>query len=370
MKTKKPKIVFSSFDDVRNPAYGGGGAIAIHEVAKRLGENFNVTVLTGKFPGSRNLFCDGVKYKRVGLASSMPRLNQLLFHFALPRHILTQKHDLWVESFTPPFSTSFTPFFTKKPVIGLVHMLSGKDMARKYRIPFHIIENFGLKFYRHFIVLIKQSEREVREKNPSASIAIIGNGVNIPNVSNARGEGKNISFIGRIEVDQKGLDLLIFAYAKARKEIDMPPLVIAGSGAESEVTRVKELARKYGLEKSLTLLGKISGPTKEQFFRDTMIGVMSSRFETAPLVALEMMSYGIPVAAFDIPGISWIPENAIVRAKAFDSDELARVMVRLVKDRSLRGRLGANARAFAEEKSWEKTAKEYESSILKILNNT
>jgi hypothetical protein len=60
------KIFISSFDDIDNPHYGGGGAIAVHEIASRLAKRHEVTVITGSFPKCNKQIRNGVTYQRIG----------------------------------------------------------------------------------------------------------------------------------------------------------------------------------------------------------------------------------------------------------------------------------------------------------------
>jgi len=141
---KGRNIVISNYDDVNNPYYAGGGSVAVHEIAKRLANDNEVVVYTGRYPGSKDLVIEGVNYKRIGLGVGGPKFGQLIYHLILPFRVLVSKYDLWIESFTPPFSTSFLQVFTKRPVIGLVHMLSGDDMRRKYKLPFKVKDDYLL----------------------------------------------------------------------------------------------------------------------------------------------------------------------------------------------------------------------------------
>lgn len=363
---KKMSIIFSSYDDLKNPVYAGGGAIAIHEVAKRLVKNFDITVLTGNYPGAKNEIIDGVMYIRIGLPFFAERLGQLLYHFFLPWHVLTKSYDVWIESFTPPFSTSFTPLFTKKPVIGLVHMLSGKDMALKYHLPFHYVENVGLKFYRYFIVLTEHAAQEIQMRNYRADIVVIGNGVQSPPSPNNPSNGKYLAYIGRIEIDQKGLDLLLAAYAQIHEKLEMP-LHIAGSGPKKEIAHLEKLIDSYGLRGSVQLFGRIEGEKKDEFLRRARVGVLPSRYEAFSLVMLEMMSYGIPVVTFDIPGTRWVPEGALVRVPSFDTNALADSIVKLVESGDLRKNVSQQALKYAETRNWDAVAKDYEQYITDVL---
>lgn len=368
MKTGKPKIIFSSYDDIKNPTYGGGGAFAVHETAKYLVKNFDVLVITGSYPMAKDETVDGVRYRRIGPASLSAKISQFLFHFLLPFYVLTEEFDLWIESFTPPFSTSFTPLFTKKPVIGLVHMLSGEDMYRKYHIPFYLIENFGLTFYKYFIVLTEHSSRRVRLHNSSAQICIIGNGVHISSQPEQSIDSGHISFLGRIENNQKGLDLLLGAYSKVANKINIP-LSIAGSGSYEEQVILSNTIKKYGLNGKVSVIGRVDGVQKDEFLRKTMIGIVPSRYETFSLVTLEMMSCGIPTIIFDIDNFDWIPQDAAIRVQPFNIDALAESIVRLATDNTLRHTVSKQARLTAEKYEWSVVVKKYEEYIMSILQS-
>lgn len=363
----RKNIIISNYDDVGNPHYAGGGAVAIYEVARRLSKEFNVTVLTGKYPRAKNEKKEGIYYRRIGVSIFGGQIGQLLYHFVLPWYVMFLEYDVWIESFTPPFSTSFVPVFTRKPVIALVHMLSAEDMVRKYHLPFHWIENFGLKFYRHFIVVTKTSAEEIIAHNHSADIKIIPNGAYLPMSRKIRTEGKYLSYLGRIEVDQKGIDILLKVYKKISERIAIP-LVIAGMGTETEMARVKKLIELYELGDSVHLLGRINAQEKETFFRETIACLLPSRFETFSLVALEMMAYGIPTVAFDIPGLQWITsDEAIIRVPSFDVNAMADSTLMIIKDKTMYQNISEQAQLFSGKYDWDSIASEYKDFITNVI---
>ncbi|MDB5238799.1 MAG: hypothetical protein JWO00_134 [Candidatus Parcubacteria bacterium] len=366
----KPKVIFSNYDDINNPYYGGGGAIAIHEVAKRLASSFDITVLTSNYPGAKPEVRDGIEYERIGPAYGGPFVGQILFHIFAAIHAMRDTYDLWIESFTPPISTSFLPVFTPKPVIGLVHMLSASNMTRKYHLPFEIVENFGLQSYSKIIVLTDEDARKIKSKNPRIETAVIGNGVPLPLQPNdpKSVQGKALSFIGRIEIDQKGIDLLLEAYAIVRKQFDIP-LVIAGSGAPAHLAKMSKLIKHYKLEDDVKLLGWVDQDAKEAFFRNTLIGVTPSRYETFSLATLEMMSYAIPIVAFDIPGLSWTGHDTMIKVPSFDAAALADAILSLLRNEDERAKLALNSRAFTKENSWDASAEKYRAFIAQSMKS-
>src|SRR5947209_2354 len=115
MGTKnKLSIIISSYDDIKNPVYGGGGAQAVHQLAKKLAARYTVTVLTGTYKKAKNEMVDKVLYKRVGSDIFGHKIGQLLFQYALLRHAKKGNFDIWIESSTPPFTFSLLPLFCKK----------------------------------------------------------------------------------------------------------------------------------------------------------------------------------------------------------------------------------------------------------------
>lgn len=351
------KIIFSTYDDIKNPYFGGGGASAIHQVATRLSKKFEIVVYTGKYPKSINEKIDGVNYRRIGIdVAFSPQLSQIIYSMFLPFYVLTAKYDMWIESFTPPFSTGFLQLFTKKPVIGLVHMLSGEDMKRKYKLPFDLVENVGLKTYQHFIVNSEFIKRKIQKVNEKANVEIIGNG--IEKISKNSGKAKYALFIGRIEINQKGLDLLLESWGKVKGK-----LKIAGNGIE--FLGLKKLILKRELHNKIELLGKVLGDEKDRLFRDAAFVVVPSRFETFSISTLEAFSYGLPVVSFDIEGLKWTPKNAIVKIEPFKIDIFSKKCRDLFANEEKRNSLGKVGINFAKKYTWNEIGNRY----YKYINN-
>lgn len=361
----KLKIVISSYDDLKNPYYGGGGVHSIHQVAKRLATEKQVVVFTGKYPGSRDEVIDGVVYKRIGLSFAGPKLGQLIYQLILPFCAISQKYDLWIESFTPPFSTAFLPLFTKRPVIGLAHMLTAKDMQRKYGLPFSIIENLGLKTYQRFIVMTQRAKEKIRLVNKGANIKVIPNGIDLPN-RKKRVKKEHILFIGRIEVNQKGLDLLLKAYKKICSG-NTPKLLIAGSGTKNEEGKLGRLIKNLNLNEYVEYVGRVSGARKTEVFERAFLVVIPSRFEEFSVVALESASYGLPIVSFDIEGLSWVSREGAMKVKPFNEKALGDEILRLIKNPTLRRKTGTSGREIAKGHSWDSVFTYYRNYIEQTL---
>ena len=59
------KICHLIYDDVGNPWLGGGGALRAREIYRRLAERHEITLITGRFPGSSSEeFEEGLDHPR------------------------------------------------------------------------------------------------------------------------------------------------------------------------------------------------------------------------------------------------------------------------------------------------------------------
>jgi glycosyltransferase involved in cell wall biosynthesis len=362
-------IVFSNYDSPGNPYYGGGGARAIHEVARRLAERHAVRVITGSYPGSREELVEGVSYGRLGGAWAGPKLGQLLYQFLLPRRVRGERFDLWVESLTPPFSTACLQWFTRKPVIALTQILAGRAMSRKYHLPFGTLERHGLKTYRYAIALSGHLKQELERANPSLRVAVIPNGVNRELIEQEVEPGRaHVLFLGRLDVEQKGIDLLLEAWSAIAATMPAP-LVIAGGGAAADTAFVARRIEELRLGASVRAVGRVEGDQKDRLLRQAMFLVMPSRFEASPVVLLEALCYRLPVVLFGIPELLELPDACCVKVRPFDTRAYGQAALELARDTPRRLAAGAAAKQLARLFDWDDLARKYEEFFETVLQS-
>lgn len=363
------KLILSTYDDIQNPHYGGGGAIAVHKIAKHLSKTYDVTVITWDYCGKKKELIEGVTYERFGFAQIPPKIGMVFFQLLLPLQLMTKKFDLWLESYCPPFTTAMLPLFTRKPVIGIVHMLASEDMERKYKLPFHIVEKFGLRLYKHIIVTSIPLKAKVQTFTKKAEIAVISNGID--KVFSEKATKKNyVLFLGRIEVDQKGLDLLIPAFRRFNKKMkNNYTLVIAGDGDQKEIARLKNIIQKEQIVKAVRFVGRVSGKTKTQLIREAACLVVPSRFETFSLVSLEAFAHNTSLVCFSIKGLSWIPAHLAVKVKPFSIAGLAKALETITSDKGKHNKLITEGNSYARQFTWKSVSRQYDKLIRSTMSS-
>ncbi|MFJ9723878.1 glycosyltransferase [Streptomyces sp. NPDC101209] len=359
------RVVVSAFDTVQNTDYRGGGSVVIDHVARRLAQEFDVTVVTAGPHGGTQVR-DGLRYHFVPVCRAGPRAAQLLFQAVLPLVARRIPHDVWLENFTPPFATGLLPLLSRKPVIGINQCRCGEAIWRKYHIPVFPIEHRALRRYRDLVVLNQADAADARRHSPRAAVHLIENGVDQRHVEEDEfGSGGSILFLGRLDVQIKGLDLLLAAYAAAAPAL---PLYIAGQGPAAEERRVESLLARTGGD--VRRLGFVASERKERVLRESAFMVMPSRTETFGLVALESMAHGKPVLHFDLPSLDWMEGKGNVGVPCFDVDRMAEEIGRLAADADLRRALGRQAHRAARHYTWEAMAERYADTVRTVLDSS
>ena len=154
--------------------------------------------------------------------------------------------------------------------------------------------------------------------------------------------------VGRL-VRQKGLDVLLKAWAKVAEAVPGWRLAIIGGGPlESEL---KALATALNIEDSVDFMGHVADPFP--WLRSAEFFVLTSRFEGTPNALLEAMACGLSVVVSDAsPGpcelIGSGEDAAGLIVGVEDADATADAIIRLARDEDLRRRLELAARERAK----------------------
>lgn len=358
----KKRILHIDYDDLKNPYAAGGQAYTTRELMKRLAQTYEITVVTGKYPGAKNEYIEGISYVRLGIGTKGFSVSLLSHWLLIPWYVLLaqKNYDIIFECFTGPFTVSFIPFFAKKPLIGLPMFFDSKRLGEKYHLPLDIFQKTLIKKYKKFIVLTENLGERVKALNQKAMYSIIAGGVSDELLASTIKTGEYALYIGRIDIYNKGLKLLLEAWKTINEK-----LIIAGNGNDEEA--IKKMINDFGLENKVKFVGKITGKTKTELYSRAHFVIQPSRFETFGYVALETLASGKLLVCFDIPGFDWIPEKSAIKVKTIDVKELEQGIKKAIDSVMLLKEVRVVNRAFAKQFTWDNIAKQYEIELQKYL---
>lgn len=175
---------------------------------------------------------------------------------------------------------------------------------------------------------------------------------------------KVIFFLGRL-VPYKGVEYLIAAYKKVKENVKDTALVIAGSGPLEE--ELKKQAADLKLEDVVFTAAEEDDIPEYYAACDIFVLPSVTRQEAFGIVLLEAMSSGKPVISTNISGMPYVVGDAGIVVPTRDPEALADAIIRILKEKDLRVRMGRRARERVEKEfnkdcAAEKTLKVYMSA--------
>ncbi|WP_316189071.1 glycosyltransferase family 4 protein [Bradyrhizobium sp. SZCCHNS1054] len=189
-----------------------------------------------------------------------------------------------------------------------------------------------------------------------------------------------LMFAGAVR-PEKGVIQLAQAFSKLSEEHDNAFLAIAGGSKlwidgdgpqETTEQQVRAILTNAVARRRASMLGVISPTALPSYYAAADVFVLPSMFqETFGLVILEAFAAGIPVIGARSGGVPELVENERngLLVDQGDVDGLCRAMRRLLLDRTLRERLGAEARQTAVKMSWDNTVDRLERIYEEVLSS-
>ena len=348
----RPRVLHLGYEDPRRPG-AGGGSVRTHEINRRLADDFDVTVVCARYRGARTRVEDGVRYVHVGLAGAdFPE--RLSYFAALPLALLRYPSDLVVEDFGAPFSSVAVPWMTARPTVGVVQWLFAREKSRQYHLPFHWVEGMGVRSHRALIAVSDDLGADLAARNPAAEVTVVANGLDAGAFEHYERSRSGIAYLGRLEIAQKGLDLLIEAYARIAGSVDQD-LYLGGDGPDRDA--LVELARARGVADRVHFVGRVEATERFGWLAGADLVAMPSRYETFGMVAAEALAVGTPVVAFDIPCLRALVDGDVgARVDAFDVDAFAGALGSLAADTRLRRERGDRGPGRVAHLRWDDLA--------------
>ena len=215
----------------------------------------------------------------------------------------------------------------------------------------------------HGRIAVSEPAMNFAKKNISGEYQIIPNGIDLeqfsPDVSPMEEfcDGKqNILFLGRLEF-RKGLNYLLNAYLLLKREIPNSRLIVVGPGTRLR-KRYEKWVRRHRLE-DVVFVGYAPYEDIPRYYKtaDVFCAPATSR-ESFGIVLLEAMAVGKPIVATNIEGYANVvthgEDGLLVPPQ--NSKELARALISLLNDATLRQQMGARGQLKSEKYSWEHVA--------------
>jgi glycosyltransferase involved in cell wall biosynthesis len=162
-----------------------------------------------------------------------------------------------------------------------------------------------------------------------------------------------VAWHGRVALDQKGLDILLHAWARVSRTGPERRLLLIGTGRD--VAALRALGEELGVAGVVHVDRYVHDrDVLSRWLSAANVYAFPSRHEGLPVAPIEAMACGLPVVGADASGVADVlgagAQAAGLLVPAGDPEVFAAALARLLADDALRARLAANALRRARER--------------------
>lgn len=195
--------------------------------------------------------------------------------------------------------------FTKTKLISWEHFNFYEDNGSHLRI---YARKLAARFSNCIITLTEHDKQNyLNNLDIKGKVEYIYNPIEEVDDVECNIKSKQIISVGRLTY-QKGFDMLCDVAKVVLKDNKGWKWLILGDGEDKDKLRSK--IKEYGLENKLILKGNVSNV--EEYYKNSSLYVMTSRFEGLPMTLLEAKTYKLPIVSFNcLTGPSEIVKNNI-----------------------------------------------------------
>lgn len=153
----------------------------------------------------------------------------------------------------------------------------------------------------------------------------------------------------------KNHERLLRTFKQIKKELPGRKLVLSGAW-ETGQERVVDLIAGLGLQDDVIMLGWIPFEDLPALYSGAEMFLFPSLHEGFGLPILEAMACGVPVVCSRIEPLIEIAENAALLVDPYNEDDIARGILRVFRDKTMRMKLIEAGILRAKTFTWERTA--------------
>ena len=189
----------------------------------------------------------------------------------------------------------------------------------------------------------------------------------IPAKDFSAGSGLHLGYIGQL-IPRKGLADLLQAFNLLWQRFPDSKLTLIGEG--SQRSELEALAKTLPAASAISFLG-FRGD-RIVLLKDFDAFALTSSLEGIPRCLMEAMAVGVPVVAYDIPGVDQLitHESTGLLAPLGDWQQLANHLIRLAAEPELANKISLAARQLVDQRfSAARMAAEYQQLFLELLQS-
>jgi glycosyltransferase involved in cell wall biosynthesis len=212
------------------------------------------------------------------------------------RTTVLHSHNLWM---MPTVYPAWVARLTNRPLVcsprgALAH--AAFQSGSRFKIPFwKVIQRPALDWVSCFHATAKSEEHDIRRHGFHQPVALIPNGIDVPEPVRLEGPTRTLLYLGRLHPN-KQVDMLIRAWARVESSRADWRLRIVGADKDAPgfLERLRILAGSLGIRR-ISFDGELLGDDKIAAFRSADAYVLPTKTENFGITIAEALAAGTPV---------------------------------------------------------------------------
>lgn len=349
------KILILNWRDPTHPLAGGAEVMLLEHAKYWVKKGNDVIWFSASYKNAKpKEEYEGIRIIRRGSHITVKIWAMFLY---LSNHF--KKVDILVDCFH--FHPFFTPLYSRKPRIALIHEVAGKIWFYNIAFPIALIgyltEPFTFLFYKNtpFITVSKSTNKELKKIGIKKTY-IIENGVKVSSVKNSikKEDAPTVIFLGRLSKD-KGVEDAVLAVAKTHEVFKNIQLWLVGKPENLRyLKQIKAIIKKENLTKNTKIFGYVSEKEKMELLKRSWLLIHPSKKEGWGLTVIEAATQETPAVGYNVEGLRDSIKHGETGILVESNPEfLGEELLKLLQNKKKLRDLGKNARIFSTKFSWD-----------------
>lgn len=220
------------------------------------------------------------------------------------------------------------------------------------------------------IQYLTQQEAADSAKRFKTANFVIPNGVNIPQriKESFFVNGLQATYIGRLDIYHKGIDLLLDAISRIHNELWNVKFTLNIYGPQKQdYYKIADEVKIRKIDDIVFLHNRVGGEEKAKVLLQSDVFIMTSRFEGHPMGLIEALAYGLPCVV--TPGTNMAKEvrNADAGWVSDGSTEsIAETLLTVIDEKKVYVKKSKHARELAKLYDWDELAKAFHKELMSL----
>jgi glycosyltransferase involved in cell wall biosynthesis len=235
------------------------------------------------------------------------------------------------------------------------------------RLWWTVFEHHLVSRARAIHVFFEEQRDELRQLGYTGPVIIAPTGLTIPDFKTQAGRSEFLLWMGRFDIEIKGIDLLLHALASLSPSA-RPRARLHGPDWRGGKQQAVQLVRELGLGDCVAIGPPLYDSAKWEALRDCGLFIFPSRWEGQGLMAIEAAAAAAPLVVTNTTSVG--RHLAAAKAAILVEPTVESIAAGIVRGYSSSdaGELGARASQFVRERfSWPAVAESYAQQLRALL---